>query len=178
MSNLGQLFDQLKAFDRPPVETWHPDKTVEFDLRISASGEWIHEGRVIPRKRLVKLFSTVLVLRDGQYYLVTPHVKYHIQVDEAPFMAVELRIEWSGELQELYFRTNMDEVVMANADHPLSVTADPQNGQPRPLVEVRDGLCAKLTRSVYYELAQISTEFEGDQTVPGVFSGGIFFKMV
>jgi hypothetical protein len=178
MSNLGQLFDQLSAFERPPVENWRPDKTVEFDLRISANGEWIHEGGIIPRKRLVKLFSTLLVLRDGQFYLVTPHVKYRIQVDEAPFMAVELRIEGCGQSQEIYFRTNMDEVVMANADHPLSVTFDPQTGQPQPLVEVRDGLCAKLTRSVYYELAQLSAKFQGDQTAPGVYSGGIFFEMV
>lgn len=177
MSQLGQLFDQLKAFDRPPVDSWNPETTVEFDIRITANGEWVHEGEPIPRHNLVKLFSTVLALRGGHYYLVTPRVKYRIQVDEAPFMAVELRIQGSGQSQDIYFRTNMDEVVKADAEHPLKVTADPENGQPRPFIEVRDGLRAKLTRPVYYELAELSTLFQRDQAALGVFSGGVFFKM-
>lgn len=177
MSKLGQLFDQLKAFDRPPVDSWDPETTVEFDIRITANGEWMHEGEPIPRHNLVKLFSTVLALRDGHYYLITPTVKYRIQIDEAPFMAVELRTQGSGQSQDIYFRTNVDEVVKADAEHPLRVTADPENGQPRPFIEVRDGLRAKLTRPVYYELAELSTLFERDQAALGVYSGGVFFKM-
>ena len=178
MRKLGQLFDQLKAFDRPPVEEWHPEKTVEFDLRIASSGEWIHEGGVIARHNLVKLLSTVLVFRGGDYYLVTPKVKYRIQVEEVPFLAVELRTRGSGSSQEIYFRTNMDEVVKADSMHPLQVNADTSDGQPRPYIEVRDGLRAKLTRPVYYELAELSALDHRDCAAHGVYSCGQFFKMI
>ncbi|MGI9317889.1 MAG: DUF1285 domain-containing protein [bacterium] len=177
MSKLNLLFDQLKTFDRPPVDCWHPEKTVEFDLQITANGEWIHEGKIISRHRLVKLFSTVLVLRGDRFYLVTPQVKYHIQVDEAPFMAVELRIQGNGSNQDIYFRTNMDEVVKADAKHPFTMDTDPENGQPRPYIEIRNGLCAKLTRSVYYELAELSMQSNRINGELGVISGGVFFKM-
>lgn len=176
-ADLGKLFDQLSAFDRPPVDTWHPEKTVDLDMRIARGGQWFHEGEVIPRTKLVKLFATVLVLRDGEYFLVTPPARFRIRVDDLPFMAVELRAAGEGEKQSLYFRTNMDEVVLADRDHPLRVETDPTTGQPSPSVHVRDGLYARLTRPVFYELAELCTALEHDQADVGVHSAGQFFRL-
>ena len=185
MQDLAQLFDQLAAFKRPPVETWHPQKTVEFDLRIAANGDWIHEGGIIQRHKLVKLFSTVLALRDGHYFLVTPQVKYRIRVEQAPFLAVELIATGNGRSQNLAFRTNMDEVVMVDSDHPVWVEVDERNNQPVPYVMVRDGLTAKLTRSVYYQLANLSldkehlndTDSDPEASSIGTYSAGVFFAL-
>lgn len=177
MNELDSLFDQVNAFERPAVENWHPGKSVDLDIRIAATGEWFHEGRVIPRHKLVKLFSTVIALRDGQYYLVTPPVKYRIQVDDLPFMAVELTTRGAGSQQLVYFRTNVDEVVCAGTDHPLRVRTDPDSGQPLPSIHIRDGLEARLTRPVFYALADICTEVENDPPELGVYSDGEFFKL-
>lgn len=182
---LAQLFDQLAAFHRPPVENWQPRKTLDFDLQIAANGDWIHEGRVIGRHNLKKLFATVLALREGDYYLVTPEVKYKIQVEEAPFQAVELSARGIGAEQQLFFRTNMDEVVMADASHPLQIHQNPHNGQPAPYVVIRDGLTAKMTRAVYYQLVELSVADAAiehpmsatDDAVIGAYSNGEFFAL-
>jgi len=182
LSELSQLFDQLKAFERPPVEKWHPDKTVEFDLRILRNGDWVHEGGLISRRKLVKLFSTVLALRDADYYLVTPQVRYLIQVEDAPFLGVELttRNSDSGRNprnQEIFIRTNMDEVVRVDAAHPLNVITEPKTQEPSPYVDVRDGLLARLTRPVFYELADMSQCPTNDPNEAGVYSAGKFFPL-
>jgi hypothetical protein len=179
-SGLTQLFDQLAAFERPPIDTWHPKESIDFDLRIASNGDWIHEGDMIHRHKLVKLFSTVLALRDGDYYLVTPGVRYRIKVDDAPFQAVEMRIDGQGKSQKIFFRTNMDEVVMADAEHPIRVHTNPSNQQPVPHVVVRDGLTAKMTRPVYYDLVDHClqlTDFSSEIDTVYALSDGAFFPL-
>jgi len=178
LGDLEGLFDQLKGFDRPPVETWNPTKTVDFDLRIEANGDWVHENQKITRHALVKLFSTVLVFRDGHYYLVTPPVKYRIVVLDAPFLAVELRVIGEGQNVKLVFRTNMDEVVIVDKAHPLVVETDAKSAEPNPYILVRDGLKARLTRSVFYQLADIALAQGAEDRTPGVTSDGCFFSLV
>ncbi len=181
MPQIGQLFDQIEAFDRPPVNSWQPQETIDFDLRIAANGDWFHEAGIIPRQNLKKLFSTVLALREGAYYLVTPQIRYRIMVDDLPFLAVELNALGSGQDQQIYFRTNMDEVVLADADHPIHVLTDPETRQPAPSVEVRDGLAARLTRTVYYQLVELGLagmeNIEVTEREVGVFSAGTFFSI-
>jgi hypothetical protein len=181
-SELSQLFDQLKAFERPPIEKWHPNKTVDFDLRILKNGDWVHEGGVISRRKLVKLFSTVLALRDTDYYLVTPQVRYLIQVEDAPFLGVELTTrntdpDHHPSNQEIFIRTNMDEVVRVDAAHPLNVILEPRTQEPSPYLEVRDGLVARLTRPVFYELAEMSEYCANEPCDAGVYSAGSFFPL-
>ncbi len=181
MSALGNLFDQLKAFDRPPVESWHPTETIDFDLRIAINGEWFHEGEIIPRKNLVKLFSTVLALRQGDYFLITPGIGYRIKVDDVPFQAVECTTQGEGEAQQIYFRTDMDEVVLADTEHPIEVEINPDNDQPSPYVEVRSGLKARMTRPVYYQLVEMCLDgVEADSSssqIFGVWSAGTLFPI-
>jgi len=181
-SELGQLFDQLKPFKRPAVESWHPVETVDFDLRIARNGDWLHQGGIITRRKLVKLFSTVLAYRNGDYYLVTPPVKYRIQVEDAPFLGVEVSVTNSGvatnqALQEIFIRTNMDDVVRLDQQHPLNIVIDPDTGEPAPYIEIRDGLKAKLTRPVFYELAEMCVQSDGASDAFGVFSAGEFFAL-
>ena len=187
MDPYANLFDQLRGFKIPPVAQWHPRETLDIGLRIAADGRWYYQGAVIERRRMVKLFGSVLrVERDGRHCLVTPHLKYPVSVDDAPFQAVELKRRGAGREQNLIFRTNVDDVVLADREHPIRVTTDPSSGQPSPCVEVRDGLQAKISRAVYYELAQLlepagreedDTESGGEVSgrIFGVYSAGEFF---
>lgn len=187
MPQLKPLFDQLQGFKIPPLECWHPRKSMDIGLRIAADGRWYHQGAVIGRRRLVKLFCSVLRLEEnGRYYLVTPGVKYPVAVDDAPFHAVELNRQGAGRAQNLIFRTNADDVVLADRAHPIRVKTNPASGHPSPHIEVRDGLQAKISRAVYYELAQLLEPAQSadgddesgdaeDEKLFGVYSGGQFF---
>jgi hypothetical protein len=80
--------------------------------------------------------------------------------------------------QCLTFRTNLDEMVTADAEHPIRVAIHPGSREPRPYITVRPGLEARINRAVFYELvalAQAET-IEGRQVL-GVWSEGVFFPI-
>ena len=79
----------------PPVERWNPPFCGDLDMRIAADGTWFYLKTPIGRPALVKLFASVLKREGDKYFLVTPVEKCGIQVDDAPFLAVELDIEES-----------------------------------------------------------------------------------
>lgn len=151
-----------------------------FDIRIASDGTWFYHGSPITRKPLVKLFASVL-RRDpsGAYWLVTPAEKGRIQVDDAPFVALELTVVGGGRDQELIFRTNLDETVTAGRDHHIRVTVDPASGEPRPYLAIRDGLEALIARPVFYQLVELGlVEQQPDGTAAyGVWSCGRFFSL-
>ncbi len=148
------------------------DATLEsYDIRIARDGSWWHEGARIERMGLVKLFASVLQRDDdGNFWLVTPAERGKIVVEDAPFVAVEMQVEGSGQEQTLRFRTNLDEWVTADAAHPLRSEKD----DPRIYVEIRKRLEAVLSRSVYYDLMELALA-ESDN--PGVWSSGQFLVL-
>ncbi len=176
------LFDQLEALKLAPIDNWKPVRIVDIDIRIAANGDWFYLGSPIQRHRIVKLFSSVLRLEGEQYFLVTPPAKYRIQVDDVPFTAVEMNQVKEKEIQKLYFRTNMDEVVLADHIHPLTVITNAKNNEPSPYITVRSGLKAKITRSVFYQLAELlqpdpnQSDASNAIGAVGVFSAGEFFS--
>jgi hypothetical protein len=146
----------------------------DIGLKIGRDGTWYYQGGPIQREGLVKLFASVLRLEeDGGYYLVTPVERVPIAVESLPFIAVEMRREGNGEAQALTFRTNVDDVVTAGADHPLGFQPGTLGGFV-PFVLVREKLAARLARSVYYELAALAVEAGAPGRI-GVWSGGVFF---
>jgi uncharacterized protein len=86
---------------------------------------------------------------------------------------VEMSKEGTGLDQRLSFRTNVDDAVTADGEHPLGFQAL-EGGSAIPYVLVRDGLKARLARPVYYELAALAVEGPEKGTL-GVWSGGAFF---
>jgi hypothetical protein len=158
----------------PPVERWNPAHCGDSEMRIARDGTWFHQGSQIGRPEMVRLFSTILRREpDGGYVLVTPAEKLAIAVEDAPFVAIELKREGDGEHARLAFRLNTGEVVVAGPDHPLRFTEDAAG--PRPYLAVRAGLDALVARPLYYELAEIA--LAGDGGTPGVWSDGAFFAM-
>jgi hypothetical protein len=151
----------------------------DFGIRIDRNGTWHYQGSPIGRKELVCLFASVLKRHeDGSYWLITPAERGRIEVEDVPFIAVELFLNGSGRDMVVSFRTNVDEMIPMDAEHPLRVVTDPETGEPSPYILVRDGLEARLARSVYYEL--VASGFEekvGQQTAYGVWSHGRFFPL-
>jgi len=151
----------------------------DLNLRIGRDGTWFYHGSPIPRKEMVCLFASALVRADdGGYWLITPGEAGRIEVEDAPFLAVELFRNGSGREQVISFRTNVDEMVTLDQDHPLRVTIDPASGEPSPYILVRDGLEARLGRAVYYELVAHGLEEKvGMEVLYGIWSRGTFFPM-
>ncbi len=151
----------------------------DLEMRIARDGTWFYHGSPIGRKRLVRLFATVLKREpDGQYYLETPVEKGRIEVEDAPFVAVAVTVSGEGSDASLRFRTNLDDETTAGPDCPIRVDRDSLTGEPSPYVMVRDGLEALIARAVYYELVSIGGEHavEGE-TLFGVWSEGVFFSL-
>ena len=62
-----------------------------LDMRIARDGSWHYKGSPIGRKELVCLFASVLQREpDGSYWLETPAERGSIEVEDAPFIAVEV----------------------------------------------------------------------------------------
>ncbi|MEW5728637.1 MAG: DUF1285 domain-containing protein [Pseudomonadota bacterium] len=155
------------------------DDCGDIGIRIDRQGRWFYHGSPISRKEMVCLFSSMLRrLGDGSYWLITPDERGRIQVDDVPFLAVEMFRCGSGREMVVSFRTNMDEIVTVDGEHPLRVVECPETGEPVPYVMVRDGLEARLTRAVYYELvAQGFEEKVGGEELYGLWSSGTFFPL-
>lgn len=163
----------------PPVHAWQPQNCGDIQMEIRADGSWWHEGSKIKRDRLVKLFSRILRKDDDdQIYLVTPFEKVIVHVEDAPFVAVRVdRVGTPGRDQVLAFTTNLGDVVAVTAELPLRVETDPVTLEPSPYVLVRDRLEAKLSRPVFYELAEMAEAYEGSAGQLGVWSNGQFFEL-
>ena len=174
MTDLLALAAELSAerADAPlPVERWNPARCGTMDLVIRADGAWVHEGRPIVRPALVRLFSRVLRRDPDGYVLVTPAEKLEIEVEDAPFRAVDV----DGTPEGLRFRTNVGDAVTASPDHPLTVRLSAARGEEVPYVLVRGGLEARLTRTAWFRLLD-EAETAADGTVV-VRSGGARFVL-
>ncbi len=117
-------------------------------MRIATDGTWYYLKTPIGRPALVKLFASVLKREGDKYFLVTPVEKVGITVDDAPFMAVEMRVEDGEGGRVLHFRTNVDDWVACGPGHALRFEPEPDTGGLKPYLHVRRELWAKVTRSV------------------------------
>ena len=149
----GALLKAVADRKLPPVRLWHPERVGDIDIRIKSDGRWFHEGTEIKRQRLVELFATVLRRDADGYCLVTPAEKLRIHVEDAPFMAVDMESDGGGRERRLVLTTNVGDHVLVDAAHPITVHE--REGEPRPYVEVRDGLQALIARSVFYRLVDL-----------------------
>jgi hypothetical protein len=169
----------------PPVHLWNPPFCGDLDMRIAADGTWFYLKTPIGRPALVKLFASVLKREGDRYFLVTPVEKCGIVVEDAPFLAVELRVEPDGRRAAraagsriLHFRTNVDDWVACGPDHALRFEPEPQTGGLKPYLHVRSNLWAKVTRALFYDLVELGEERDlGGERMFGVASSGEFFAM-
>jgi hypothetical protein len=163
---------------RAPVECGH------LPFLIRRDGTWLYRGTPIGRKELVCLFASVLKREaDGSFWLETPAERGRIDVEDAPFVAVELDWTGDGRDQVLSFRTNVDQVITAGPNHPIRVTHDMLTCEPTPYILVRPGagalaVEARINRPVYYELVALAVpHWVHGRRMLGVWSSGVFFPL-
>jgi uncharacterized protein len=175
IDKLETLLRQTDAREPAPVDTWDPPYCGDIGLRITRDGGWHYRGSPITRHGLVLLFARVLRRDgDGRTYLVTPAEKIAIEIEDAPFVAVEMAAEGIGRDQTLVFRTNVDDGVTCGPDHPLRFAVGADGGL-KPYVLVRGRLEALLARPLVYDLVDLAAEGPDGRT--GIWSGGAFFRL-
>lgn len=160
-----------------------PAECGDLPFVIKRDGSWLYKGTAIGRKELVCLFASVLRREgDGSFWLETPAERGRIVVEDAPFVVVEM--EWDGAEsdQVVTFRTNTDEIVTVDLDHPLRFT-DEGGGDPKPYVRLRPGngdypIEARISRPVFYELVALAEpQPVRDRMMLGIWSCGVFFPL-
>ena len=162
---------------RPPVECG------DLPFLIRRDGTWLYRGSPIGRKELVCLFASVLKREDdGSFWLETPAERGRIEVEDAPFLAVEMDWVGCGRDQRLTFRTNVDQLVTAGPEHPIRIAHDILTCEPTPYIRVRGTreapVEARICRAVYYELVALAEPCMARcRHVLGVWSCGQFFAL-
>ena len=160
-----------------PAPSWNPPDCGDIDMRIAADGTWFYCGSPIGRTRLVQLFASILRKEENRYVLVTPVEKVGIKVDDAPFLAVEMRVDWETLDPQLVFRTNVEDLVTVDSEHPLRFEPGASEGL-KPYVRVRGDLWALVKRALFYDLVALGrTERVANEDWFGVRSSGVFFPM-
>jgi len=156
----------------------------DLPFLIKRDGTWLYRGTPINRKPMVCLFATVLKREaDGSYLLETPAERGRIEVEDVPFIAVELEWTGHGTSQSLCFRTNTDQCVTAGPEHPIRIAHDLLTCEPTPYLHIRDGkgsypIEARINRATYYELVALAEPgMLHGRKVLGVWSDGAFFSL-
>lgn len=170
---LAHAAERARAKGPPPVEKWRPPFCGDIDMRIAADGSWHYLGSPIGRPALVKLFASILRKDAEGFRLVTPVEMVGITVEDAPFLAVEMRRDAGA----LHFRTNVDDWVEAGGAHRLRFARGAAQGV-KPYVHVRGGLWALLSRPLFYDLMALGEARRvKEREMFGVASGEEFFPI-
>ena len=191
-AEIRKLLDEQAEL--PPVESWQPEREGEIDIVINRQGEWLYQGEPMVRHSVVQLLSSILRKDDDDYFLVTPHEKLKITVEDVPFIVQMMDVEnepesAAGKKQRIHFSTQVGDCFTLSPEHALTVCYN-EREEPAPYVHVRAGMYARLNRSVYYELvdhlAERDASLPEDQVIRseerkpaaselGLWSGGKFF---
>ena len=162
----------------PPVHLWNPPFCGDIDMRIAADGTWFYMKTPIGRPALVKLFASVLKREANKYFLVTPVEKVGIEVEDAPFLAVEMQTQDQTGGRLLRFRTNVDDWIECGPTNVLRFDPEPGTGGLKPYLHVRRDLWARLTRPLFYDLVALGEERDVEgRRMFGVASQDFFFPM-
>ena len=168
--SLTEIAELGVARKLPPVAQWDPQETEHSRMRIAADGTWFHDGSPIARHAMVRAFASLLRREvDGRYFLVTPHYKQEIEVEDAAFLAIDCRRVDDA----LVFRLNVEEDVVAGPDHPIRAEGDAET--PAVYILARNGCEARVDRSTWLQLVDLAAS---DSGTPTVTSRGETFSLV
>mgnify|MGYP003966931255 FL=1 len=144
---------------------------------INEYGEWFYKGSKITRKPMVKLFSSILIRDiDNTFHLRTPVEDVLVEVTDVPYLITKLDIVNKNNLTYISFTTNVDFQFLIGKDNPIWMEKKEASNDLIPYSLVMNGLIAKISRPVYYELAGfLSTKKIKGVTHSGIFSGKEFF---
>lgn len=167
--SLAEIAELVDARQLPPLDKWSPQVVGDSEMRIAADGRWYHQDGEIRRPAMIRAFSSLLMRdADGQHWLVTPTQKLSIAVEDAAFVAVDVRQDGDA----LAFLLNSDDLVIAGPDHPIHAEGDAET--PAIYLDVRHGTRARLNRSTWAQLAEIAIAGNG----ASVSSRGVTFPLI
>ena len=158
------LVDLIKSIETvtAPFDKWQPTLCGEIDIVIKANGQWYFHGSPITRENMVKLFASVLVYEHGDYFLKTPVEKMRISVEDAPFLIAQ----WYKKDDYMVCCDNLAREFVLSEHHPITLK------EQIPYLTLHHGLIAKISRSVFYQWADIAMEKEAGFAIQ---SGGVDF---
>jgi len=152
--DFAELLQSVNSIDEkyPPVHLWNPDLCEGVEMRIDREGNWFYQGSIIGRDKLKILFSRILKLEEGKYFLVTPVEKVPVTVDLAPYMIVDYEVDLDH--KNIILKTNLDLSIPLDKDHQLELKKI--GDEHIPFVHVRNNIEGFISRSVYYSLIEIA----------------------
>jgi hypothetical protein len=150
--SLGDSGKKQGITELPPVESWDPPYCGDIGLQIKRSGQWYYQGSPIGRRKLTRLFSTILIKQQDQYFLVTPVEKVLVNVEDVPFVITQ----WSQTRDGIQVSTQTEDVFILGATHPVELRQDSISNTAIPYVKVRRNLWARVHQNVFYQWAEIA----------------------
>ncbi len=151
--SLAEIAALVEARELPPVDQWTPAHSGDSLMRIAADGRWFHDGGEIRRPAMVRAFASLLSRDEaGQHWLVTPHERLSIEVEDAAFIATDVVRQGDA----LVLRLGTDDLVIAGPDHPIIARGDADT--PALYLAVRHGTEARLNRSTYLQLIALADD--------------------
>ena len=161
------------------IKKWNPKYCGDIDMRIARDGTWFYCGSPIGRKKLVKLFSSILIKEENKYYLITPIEKVGIKVDDAPFIANDFEKIIDNDKSFLVFFTNIDETIILSKKNPFRISINDKTNEPSPYILVRKNIEAKIDRKSFYRLLDLAeySKVKGQEWL-GIYSDNTFFPII
>ena len=161
------------------INKWNPKYCGDIDMRIASDGTWFYCGSPINRKKLVKLFSSILINENNKYFLITPVEKVGIIVDDAPFIANDFEKITENNKSYLVFFTNIDETIVLSKKNPFRISINDKTQEPSPYIMVRKNIEAKIDRKSFYRLLDLAeySLVKGQEWL-GIHSDSTFFPII
>ena len=161
------------------IKKWNPKYCGDIDMRIASDGTWFYCGSPINRKKLVKLFSSILINENNKYFLITPVEKVGIKVDDAPFIANDFEKITENNKSYLVFFTNIDETIVLSKKNPFRISINDKTQEPSPYIMVRKNIEAKIDRKSFYRLLDLAeySLVKGQEWL-GIHSDSTFFPII
>lgn len=133
---------------------WRPALSGDLPIQIRSNGDWEHEGDLIRREGLIRLFASILRREeDGHFYLVTPVEKWRIVVDRHPLQAIDCDCVGCNGSSTWYALLNTGGRCQLGGNNRLCIAGD--SGEP--YTELPNGLTAQLTRPAWYRLVEAAS---------------------
>ena len=178
-SFLRDIFNKPNDALEFKIKKWNPKDCGDIDMRIASDGTWLYCGSPINRKKLVKLFSSILIKENNKYFLITPVEKVGIIVDDAPFIANDFEKITENNKSYLVFFTNIDETIVLSKKNPFRISINDKTQEPSPYIMVRKNIEAKIDRKSFYRLLDLAeySLVKGQEWL-GIHSDSTFFPII
>ena len=178
-SFLRDIFNKPNDVLEFKIKKWNPKYCGDIDMRIASDGTWFYCGSPINRKKLVKLFSSILINENNKYFLITPVEKVGIIVDDAPFIANDFEKITENNKSYLVFFTNIDETIVLSKKNPFRISINDKTQEPSPYIMVRKNIEAKIDRKSFYRLLDLAEySLVRGQEWLGIHSDSTFFPII